>query len=109
MRGFAHHVEKKLIHDPKLGKLTTKPLDIRITYPVNGDQFIPENEVATLPIKLKARVSHSVPQLTWFVDGKEYETVGPPYESLWDLTRGFHEILIAGPNQTGDSVFIKVH
>ena len=49
-------------------------------------------------ISLRAEVTPLVPELVWYVDGREYARVPYPYETRWKLTEGTHSIQARFPN-----------
>ena len=59
-------------------------------------------------IELDASSSLPVPAITWYIDGREYDKVGPPYKTKWRLSRGAHTITAVGPGHSGDSVELEI-
>ena len=49
-----------------------------------------------------------VSEITWYIDGIEYDKVGPPYKTKWPLSRGTHTITAIGPEHFGDSISIEI-
>jgi hypothetical protein len=49
-----------------------------------------------------------VDEVIWLVDGVEIARSRPPYELLWDLTRGTHRILAVTPKRQAAQVTIHV-
>ena len=58
--------------------------------------------------EVDASSSQPVPEITWYVDGREYDKVGPPYKTKWHLSRGIHTLTAVGSGHSGDSVEIEV-
>ncbi len=82
---------------------------VRILYPLEGDRFLLGGRGrGDTVIRLSADCQRVVPTLTWFVDGREVATVGPPYRTEWTLTRGEHSVSAVAPDHTGDRVTIFV-
>lgn len=79
----------------------------KIISPHNGDTFVYssfyENE-----IKLRAIPSQTVSEITWFIDGIEYEKTPPPYETIWVTEKGEHTITALIDDGIADSISIKV-
>ena len=59
-------------------------------------------------IELGAFSSLPIYEITWYVDGKEYDKVGPPYKTKWHVSRGIHTLTAVGPGHSGDSVEIEI-
>ena len=76
--------------------------------PVNGEIYILNSSKGAYEIELDASSSLPVPEITWYVDGREYDKVGPPYKTKWLLSRGTHTITAVGLGRSGDSVEIEI-
>ena len=85
-----------------------QPPQVTIASPLNGDRFLvpPGQEAVTL--SLRAACRSPFPQVTWFVDGREYAATGPPYELSLPLGRGHHRLTVIGPDGLGDNLEIAV-
>ena len=81
---------------------------IQITSPVNGEIYIMDLNEGAYQIELEVSSSLPAPEITWYVDEREYDKVGPPYKSKWHLSRGIHTLTAVGPGHSGDSVEIEV-
>ena len=81
---------------------------IQITNPVNGEIYITNPNRDAYEVELDASSSLPVPEITWYVDGREYDKVGPPYKTKWHLSIGIHTLTAVGPGHSGDSVEIEV-
>jgi len=46
--------------------------------------------------------------VSWFVDGMEVGTVGPPYRLTVPLARGRHRLTALGQDGMGDTVEVSV-
>ena len=82
--------------------------EVRITSPVNWDEYLLTHDQGNYEITLESRVNKPFPKITWYIDGTEYAKVGPPYEVTWKLKKGMHEIMAVDPFGKGDSVTILV-
>ena len=81
---------------------------IQITSPVHGEIFILNPNKDAYETELDASSSQPLPEITWYVDGREYDKVGPPYKTRWRFSRGTHTLTAVGPGHSGDSVDIEV-
>ena len=81
---------------------------IQITSPVNGEIYIMDLNEGAYQIELEVSSSLPAPEITWYVDEREYDKVGPPYKTKWHLSRGIHTLTAVGPGHSGDSVEIEV-
>ncbi len=65
---------------------------ISIMQPLNGSRLLidPETPRMFQTLALKAVVLPVIIEITWIVDGVEYETVEYPYETRWPLDEGVH-------------------
>ncbi|MDD5642329.1 MAG: hypothetical protein PHX53_11815, partial [Syntrophales bacterium] len=73
-----------------------------------GDRFLVAPQREEVEITLKARCRAAVPQVSWFVDGREVGAVGPPYQLQVPLPRGRHRLTALGPDGLGDTVEVSV-
>jgi membrane carboxypeptidase/penicillin-binding protein PbpC len=80
---------------------------VTILYPLDGDRYLLDPAGAD-SIPLRAACDRPVREVTWFVDGLELATVGPPYEARWPLSRGPHRIVAAVPGGAAHSVEVRV-
>lgn len=81
---------------------------LTIAYPLDGDQFLLEPQRQSLAISLKAVSRAPFKSVTWFVDGRETATLGPPYETTLELSRGRHRLMVVGPDGRGDAVEVQL-
>jgi penicillin-binding protein 1C len=81
---------------------------IQIMSPVNGEIYIMDLNEGAYQIEFDVSSSQPVPEITWYVDEREYDKVGPPYKTKWYLSRGVHTITAVGPGHSGDSVEIEI-
>jgi penicillin-binding protein 1C len=85
-----------------------KDSQIAITLPLPGDHFLLPSGQQTVAVALKASCRAPFRQVTWFVDGREYATTGPPYELSLPLGRGRHRLTVVNPIGLGDHLEIMV-
>ena len=52
------------------------------------------------PIVFRALPERVVEQVVWYLNGTELARTGPPYEFVWEPTRGSHELLAVTPDKT---------
>jgi penicillin-binding protein 1C len=85
-----------------------KDPQVSITAPLPGDRFLvpPGQDAVTLSLKAACRAPF--PQVTWFIDGREYAATGPPYELSLPLGRGRHRLTVIGPDGLGDNLEVSV-
>ncbi len=81
---------------------------VSIVYPLPGDRFLLAPRDEDLEVTLKARCRHHMRQVSWFVDGREVGTVGPPYQLTVSLARGRHRLTALGQDGMGDSIEVSV-
>jgi penicillin-binding protein 1C len=97
---------------PGIGSSGLLAASLSLTSPVNGTRIIvdPELPARFQTLALRASVTPSVPQIVWFVDGKEFARVGFPYEARWPIAAGTHSIQARFPRAFVESgtVFVKV-
>lgn len=92
--------------DPR--KIIARDNLVKITYPLQNDRFVLENGNQNQIIKLEAVSDSPVKYVEWFVDGRLYAKVGPPYLAYWKPEKGRHSITVSTSNNIGDSVRIRV-
>jgi penicillin-binding protein 1C len=83
---------------------------IQIRSPLPVDRFVLDasREKSSQVIRLQADVLIPVEEITWYIDGTPYAVVGPPYETLWTLTRGEHRIVASCSDGSADAVTVSV-
>jgi hypothetical protein len=81
---------------------------VSIVYPLAGDRFLMAPQAEAVEITLKAMGRAPVKQVSWFVNGREVGTVGPPYQLSVPLPRGRHTLTALGLDGTGDTVEVSV-
>jgi penicillin-binding protein 1C len=81
---------------------------LAIIYPLNGDCYLLDPRAESLEVVLKAVSRAPVPSVTWFLNGREALTTGPPYETSLRLGRGRHLLTVVGPDGLGDSVEVHI-
>jgi len=89
---------------PDPGKMSR----INIVYPLPGDRFLLAPRDEGVAVTLKAMCRSRMRQVSWFVDGREVGTVGPPYHLTVSLARGRHHLTALGPDGLGDTVEVSV-
>ena len=81
---------------------------LSIAYPLDGDRFMLEPQMESKAIPLKAIARAPLRSVTWFVDGREAATLGPPYETTLELSRGRHRLMVVGPDGLGEVVEVQL-
>jgi penicillin-binding protein 1C len=81
---------------------------VTIDSPLNGDRFLVPPGQEKVILALRAACRSPFPQVTWFVDGREYAATGPPYELSLPLGRGRHRLTVIGPDGLGDNLEVAV-
>jgi penicillin-binding protein 1C len=81
---------------------------VSIIYPLDGDHYLMERGEMEQMVALKAVCEGPAREISWYVNGVEYASTGPPYELQGRLTRGRHLISAVGPSSTGDSVEVLI-
>jgi hypothetical protein len=79
---------------------------VSIIQPLDGDCYVLEG--AGRSIIFRARTAQPLEEVTWFLNGQELGSTGPPYELRWLPVRGLHQVMAVGPGGRGDSITIKV-
>jgi len=59
-------------------------------------------------IRLEIVSAKPLQYVDWFIDGRHYTRVKPPYNTYWKLEKGRHQIAAVTPFKKGDSVEIIV-
>ena len=113
LAGFSKNLEHVFQIADKLSIDGTKkhqPVNssIEITNPINGEIFIMDRKEERYEIELNAFSSMPIKEIIWYLNGKEYERVRPPYQTKWHFSRGIHTITATSPGYLGDSVQIEV-
>lgn len=113
LAGFSRNLEEtfqtenRIYGNTERRNESTDP-SIQITSPVNGEIYIMDLNEGAYQIEFDVSSSQPVPEITWYVDEREYDKVGPPYKTKWYLSRGTHTITAVGPGHSGDSVEIEI-
>jgi membrane carboxypeptidase/penicillin-binding protein PbpC len=81
---------------------------VSIVYPLPGDRFLLAPRDEDLEVTLKAMCRHRLRQVSWFVNGREVGTVGPPYQLTVSLARGVHRLTALGQDGMGDTIEVSV-
>ncbi len=81
---------------------------VAIVYPLEGDRYLLEPGDEEVTVELKAVSGFPEERITWFVDGVEYGTAGPPYTLECSLPRGRHVITVLGNAAAGDEIRLTV-
>jgi penicillin-binding protein 1C len=81
---------------------------VNIVYPLPGDRFLLAPRDENMEVTLKAMCRSRMRQVSWFVDGMEVGTVGPPYRLTVPLARGRHRLTALGQDGMGDTVEVSV-
>jgi len=80
---------------------------ITIVSPHNGDRFVRSSDEENL-VRLRAIPEEPLSEVVWLVDGTEIARIGPPYEALWPMQPGAHEITALTPGEEAAQVRITV-
>jgi penicillin-binding protein 1C len=83
---------------------------IKLVHPLPGTNFLidPELPHKFQSIALRAEVVPFVPEVIWYVDGREYERVAYPYETRWNLKAGLHSFQVRFPNAHIESQVVSI-
>ncbi len=83
---------------------------LRVGYPRDGARFVldPARPAAQQTVALRALAPGATPLVTLRVDGREEETVGPPFVAGWALARGDHVVVAVAPG-LGESAPVHLH
>ena len=81
---------------------------VSIVYPLAGDRFLLTPQKEGVEVTLKALCRAREEKVSWFVDGREVGSVGPPYQLMVPLPRGRHSLTALGPDGLGDTVEVTV-
>ncbi len=80
---------------------------IEIVSPHDSDRFV-LSPYQTNQVLFRAVPYPVVAQVIWLVDGVEIGRTPPPYELIWELTRGTHRIHAVTPHREAAQVTIRV-
>ncbi len=85
-------------------------VSVSLTSPVDGTNVIldPEIPARFQTLALRATVNPAVPEIVWYVDGREFARVGFPYEARWPISPGVHTIRAAFPRAFVESGTVVV-
>jgi penicillin-binding protein 1C len=113
LAGFSRNLEETFQTENRSYRNTERRYEsvdpsIQIMSPVNGEIYIMDLNRGAYQIELDASSSLPVHEITWYVDGREYDKVGPPYKTKWRLSGGKHTITAVGPGHSGDSVEVEI-
>ena len=113
LAGFSRNLDKAFQRGNRIYRSTERRYEstdpsIQITSPVHGEIYIMNPNKDVYEAEVDASSSQPVPEITRYVDGREYDKVGPPYKTKWHLSRGIHTLTAVGPGHSGDSVEIEV-
>lgn len=81
--------------------------DLRIVQPHDGDRFVLHPSRETIA-RLRVEVPRAGGQVTWVVNGMEYDRTGPPYETFLRLERGRFAISALSAGQEASRITIHV-
>jgi penicillin-binding protein 1C len=83
---------------------------VSLTSPVDGSRIVVDPEIPPRfqTLALRASVSPAVPEIVWFVDGREFARVSFPYEARWPISPGEHSIRAAFPRAFVESRTVSV-
>lgn len=81
--------------------------EVAIIAPLRGDRYLLRG-TETFRLSAKAVCPGPLSEVTWFLNGREAATMGPPYEVELDLPRGRHRLAALGPGGRGDEVEVWV-
>jgi penicillin-binding protein 1C len=72
---------------------------VSLTSPADGTRVVVDPEIPARfqTLALRASVTPAVPEIVWYVDGREFARVGFPYEARWPVSPGTHTIRAAFP------------
>jgi penicillin-binding protein 1C len=72
---------------------------VSLTSPVDGTRVVVDPEIPARfqTLALRATVTPPVPEIVWYVDGKEFARVGFPYEARWPISPGPHQFSAGFP------------
>ena len=94
-------------HCPKSTGSMSRP---SVTFPRNDERFAldPGLSAESQRIQLRADVTSSVREVTWFVDGQEIGKARWPYALTWQLSPGPHtvEVDVSGKRSKGVSFLV---
>ncbi len=95
---------------PVEGDATPGRAAIALIHPRSGARFLidPDLPRAFQSIPLRVEVEPFVPEVVWYVDGREYERVPYPYETRWKLAEGTHSFQARFPHAHVESGVVSV-
>ena len=113
LAGFSRNLDQTFQVKYKINKNLNRAYpstdsSIQITNPVNGEIYVLSQNEGAYEIELDAFSHLPVHEITWYVDGSEFDRAGPPYKTKWLLSRGIHTITAVGPDHSGDSIELEV-
>ena len=113
LAGFSRNLEKTFQEENWIHRNSEKIYrqtgsSIQITNPVNGEVYFVDPNQGMHEIGLEASSNLPMPEITWYIDGREFKKVGPPYKTKWLPSRGTHTITAVGSGHSGDSITIEI-
>ncbi len=83
---------------------------VSLNAPTDGARVVmdPELPPRFQTLALRASVSPPVPEIVWYVDGREFARVGYPYEARWPIPPGSHTIQARFPRAFVESRTVNV-
>ncbi len=83
---------------------------VSLNAPVDGTRVVidPETPQRFQTLALRASVSPPVPEIVWYVDGREFARVAFPYEARWPIAPGAHSIQARFPRAFVESKTVMV-
>ncbi len=84
---------------------------LSLSSPVDGTRVIldPDTPSRFQTLALRASVNPPVPEIVWYVDGKEFARVPFPYEARWPIAAGTHFIQARFPRAFVQSRTVSVN
>jgi penicillin-binding protein 1C len=98
---------KPLPEGPRYRSTQTGKSNIEIINPHEMDRFILSNHSSNR-VLFRAVPEPVVEYVVWLIDGFEVARVPPPYELLWELTRGKHTVHAVTPSNNAAKINIQV-
>ena len=85
-------------------------LTVDIIEPASGSRFIIDPGIPRKfqTFALRTRISPTLPEVVWYVDGEEYERVEFPYETRWPLEEGSHTFQVRFPRAKVQSELVSI-
>ncbi|HEY5999781.1 MAG TPA: penicillin-binding protein 1C, partial [bacterium] len=81
---------------------------LSIRYPLDRDRYVLARGEERLELRLQAVAEAPVASVTWFVDGEELASAGPPYTVVWLGARGRHRVSVADAAGFGDAIDVSI-